>query len=104
MDIQTQQKKLSALQYALSMVGVTTNLLTVDIILNVITQVEEKGEKFCLEDAALIIDSAHKKYGVPAPGTPQPQGQVRPMTPAPKPIVEDIIEEEPMIDTPESAQ
>jgi hypothetical protein len=81
----THEKRLKHFQLALSMVGVSANLMTCELIHTIAAKVDEKGESFSLGDATALAEGIQTKYQGqmgPAPGTtrgngmPFPPGQI----------------------------
>lgn len=70
MDL-TKEMKLKNFQLALSMVGVTANLMTCDLIHALAAAVDEKGEDFSLRDATKLQAEIQEKY-LPKRPAPMP--------------------------------
>ena len=58
----SKEQKLKHLQLALSMVGVSANLMTCELIQAMSEKVDEKGLDFSLRDANELAESIKQKY------------------------------------------
>jgi len=58
----TSDEKLKHLQLALSMVGISANLMTCELINSITASVDEKGLDFSIRDATDLAESIQKKY------------------------------------------
>lgn len=79
----TKEQKLKHLQLALSMVGVSANLMTCELIQAMSEMVDEKGLDFSLRDANQLAETIQKKY--------EAAGLIPPTKKPMKPIIEDAI-------------
>ena len=61
----THEQRIKHFQLALSMVGVTANLMTCELIRSIAQQVDEKGGAFTLDDATQLAEMLHAKYNAP---------------------------------------
>lgn len=61
----SQDQKLKHFQLALSMVGISTNLMTCELIQSMAELVNAKGPAFNLGDATTLAETIQKKYAVP---------------------------------------
>ena len=65
------EHRLKHFQLALSMVGVTANLMTCELIHHLAANIDEKGETFSVGDAMRLADAVQRKYN-PQPASPIP--------------------------------
>lgn len=63
----THEKRLKNFQLALSMVGITANLMTCEMIHAISAKVDELGDDFSLRDASKIAADIQAKYQRPTP-------------------------------------
>lgn len=70
-----QQKRLKHFQLALSMVGVTANLMTCELIHALAANIDEKGETFSIGDAMQLAEAVQRKYHPQPIPTPRPGAQ-----------------------------
>jgi hypothetical protein len=79
MDELTQESRLKHFQLALSMVGVTANLMTCELIHALAHAVDEKGKAFSLGDAEALAQAVQTKYQMMMPpGMVPPTGAMPP--------------------------
>ena len=81
-DLST-ELRLKHFQLALSMVGVTANLMTCELIQSISQMVDEKGMEFSLGDATRLAETIQKKYQAMMPQQPQPHDMVNQNRPLP---------------------
>ena len=89
------EQRLKNFQMALSMVGVTANLMTCELIHSLSALVDEKGEAFALKDAnetAARIQAKYQPQGMPNMGPPQGQGGMPPIDSLPPELQKAIRE------------
>jgi len=72
----THEMRLKNFQLALSMVGISANLMTCELIHAISAKVDEKGGDFALKDATTLAETIQAKYQPPNPGNVRPMGQM----------------------------
>ena len=73
------EQRLKHFQLALSMVGITANLMTCELIHSIAAKVDEKGEDFSLRDATGLAEGIQKRYQfMPPPGSMVPPPNLPP--------------------------
>src|SRR6476660_2382544 len=72
------EKKLKHFQLALSMVGVSANLMTCELIKELSAAVDAKGSAFNLGDAEKLAEAIQQKYQAMGPPMGMPPGMMPP--------------------------